>query len=204
MGEQVPVEPPGRRLRVRGILRGQRLAEPVEHRQGLVAAAAPRHGRHQRPVRALVEGVGGGYDARDVHCLGMLAPVGQHLGVLQEQAKMAFTQGLAWPFAPVLEPVLGQQVAAVQLGRRPVVLRIPGLVGSPACGFECLGVQPRHRAIRQQHDVVAQAAESSGRPGKCPAGDIERLVQVVGGRRPIAVRPQHRHQGFAVQPMAAG
>ena len=139
-----------------------------------------------------------------LHYLGVLALVRQHVGVLHEQAEMAFAQGLAWPFGPVLEPVLGQQVAAIQLSRRPIVLRIPGLVGSPARGFERIGVQPRHRAFRQQHHVVAQAAQGSGRPGECPAGDVQRLMQVVGGRCRIAVRPQHSHQGFAVQPMAAG
>ena len=83
---------------------------------------------------------------------------------------MAFAQGLAWPFGPVLEPVLGQQVAAVQLGRRPVVLRIPGLVGSPARGFEGVGVQPRHGAVRQQHHVVAQRAQGFRTSRRAPGG----------------------------------
>jgi hypothetical protein len=155
-------------------------------------------------VRAFVEGVGGGHGARDVDRLGVLGPIGQHLGVLHEKSEMAFAQGLAWSVAPVFEPVLGQQVTAVQLCRRPVVLWVPGLVGSPACGFEGIGVQPRHRAIRQQHDVVAEAAQGFGGPGEGPAGDVQRLVQVVRGRCPIAVGPQNSHQGFTVQPMAAG
>jgi hypothetical protein len=37
-----------------------------------------------------VEGVGGGYDARDAHHLGVLALARQHLGVLHKQAEMAF------------------------------------------------------------------------------------------------------------------
>jgi hypothetical protein len=150
-----------------------------------------------------MKGVSGGHGAGDVDHLGMLAQIRQHLGVFHEHAETAFVQGLAWALGPFLEPVLGQQVTAIQLGRRPKVLRVPGLVGSPARGFERIGVQPRHCAFRQQHHVVAQA-QGSGRPGECPAGDVQRLMQVVGGRCPIAVRPQHSHQGFAVQPMAAG
>ena len=73
-GEQVPVEPPGRRLGVSGVLLGQRLAESVEHRQGLVPTAARRQGRHQRPLRALVEGVGGGHRARDARPPGRARP----------------------------------------------------------------------------------------------------------------------------------
>jgi hypothetical protein len=152
-----------------------------------------------------VEGVGGGHGARDVRRLGVLAPVRQHLGVLGEQAEVAFAQGLAGRFGPVLEPVLGQQVAAVQLGRRAVVTRVPGLVGPPAGRLERVGVQPRPRALRQQHHAVAQAAQPLlGRPGEGPPGHVQRLVEVVGGRRLVAVGPQGRHQGVAVQPVPAG
>jgi hypothetical protein len=79
-----------------------------------------------------MKGVSSGHGAGDVDHLGVLAQIRQHLGVFHEQAEMAFVQGLAWTLGPFLEPVLGQQVTAIQLGRRPVVLRVPGLVGSPA------------------------------------------------------------------------
>jgi hypothetical protein len=172
VSEKVPVEPTGCRLRIGGVLLGQGLAEPVEHRQGLVAAAARRQGRHQRPLCALMKGVSGGRGAGDVDHLGVLPPIRQHLGVFHEQAEMAFSQGLAWALGPFLEPVLGQQVTAVQLGRRPVVLRVPGLPGPPAGGIEGLGVEPRHGALRQQHHVVTKTAHGVGGAGEYPPGDI--------------------------------
>jgi hypothetical protein len=155
-------------------------------------------------VRTLVEGVGGGHGAHDVDDLGVFAPFRQHLGGLHKQPEVAFAEGLPWPFGPVLEPVLGQQVTAVQLGRRPIVHRVSGPPGPPAGRVEGLRVQPRHRALRQQHDVVAEAEQAAGSPAHHAAGDVQRLVQVVGGRCPITVGPQHGHQRLAVHAMPTG
>jgi hypothetical protein len=146
-GEQVPVQPPGRRFGLGGVLLGQRLAEPVERRQGLVPAAARGQCRHQRPVRALIERVGGGHGADDVDHLHVLAQAGQHLGVLHQQPEMAFAEGLTWPLGPFLEPVFWQQVASVQRGDRPVTRRVPGPPGPQAGGVEGVRVEPRHGAL---------------------------------------------------------
>jgi hypothetical protein len=161
-GQQPAVEPPGRRLRVGGVLLGEGLTEPVERSQRLVAAAAGGQRRHQRPVRALVDGVRGDHRACDLDHLGVLAPAGQHLGVLHQQAQVALAQALAWPLGPVLEPVLGQQVAAVQRRGRAVVLRVAGLPCPQAGGLEGVGVEPRGGAVGQQHDVVAEGEQAAG------------------------------------------
>ena len=204
-GEQVPVEPPGRRLGVGGVLLGQRLAEPVERRQGLVPAAARGQGRHQRPVRALVEGVGGGHGADDVDHLGVLAP----RRTAPRRTPPAARDGVrATPrVAPRPSPRTGPRAAGRRGTARPPPdsrCGIPGLPGPPAGGVEGVGVEPRHGALRQQHDVVAQTAQGAGRPAQHPAGHVQRLVQVVGGRRGVTLGPQHGHQRLAVHPMPAG
>ena len=153
--EQLTVEPPGRRLGVGGVLLSQRLPEPIKRRQRLVPTTARGQGRHQHPVRPLVEGIGGGHRPHDVDDLGMLVPPGQHSRVLHQQAEMALAQGRTRPLGPLLEPVLRQQITPVQRSRRPIVLRVPGVAGPPAGGIEGVGVEPRHRAVRQPHDIVA-------------------------------------------------
>jgi hypothetical protein len=150
-----------------------------------------------------MEGIGGDDRPHDIDHLAMLAPFGQHRGVVHEQAEVAFAERLPRPLGPVLEPVLGQDVTPVQLGRRPVVLRGPGLPGPLAGGVEGLGVHPWRRALREQDDVVAQAEQAGPSAQRAPCA-VQRLVQVVGGRRRIAVGPQDGHHGLAVQPLAAG
>jgi hypothetical protein len=61
--------------------------------------------------------------------------------------EMAFAEGLTWPLGPFLEPVLGQQVASVQRGDRPVTRRVPGPPRPQAGGVEGVRVEPRHGAL---------------------------------------------------------
>ena len=148
MGEQVPVEPPGRRLGVGGVLLGQRLAGAGRTPPG------PRTGDRSPPGPSSASGARprgrGRRRSRRRRCRppGCARPASDNTSAYStSRPRWRSRKASRGPSAPVLEPVLGQQVAAVQLGRHPVVAGIPGLVGSPACGVEGLGVQPRHRRL---------------------------------------------------------
>ena len=200
-GQQVAIEAPGRRFGVGRKFSGEALTEPVERREGLVAPTAGGQRRHQQAVRALMEGVGRRHRAGDLGDLGVLAPLRQHLGVLDQQTQAAFTQRIPGGLGPGLELILGQQVATVQLVGRPVVAGRTRLARTPAGGPERLHVEPGHHAVGQQHDVIAQGEKNAGSGGEHAAGHVQRLVQVVDPGRRIAIGPEQGHQRFAVHPM---
>jgi hypothetical protein len=75
---------------------------------------------------------------------------------------------------------------------------------TPAGGLERLDVEPGHRAVGQQHDVLAQGEKNAGSGGEHAAGHVQRLVQVVDPGRRIAIGPEQGHQRFAVRPMPVG
>ena len=100
--------------------------------------------------------------------------------------------------------ILGQQVAAVQLAGRPVVAGSTRLARTPAGGLERLHVEPGHRAVGQQHDLLAKGEKNAGSGGEHAAGHVQRLVQVVDPGRRIAIGPQQGHQRFAVHPVPVG
>ena len=132
--------------------------------------------------------------------------------------------------APRRQPVgirqIGQQVPAVQVGRRPQAR--PRQRGCRACGGRSLELQhvDVDRAGGVQHDLFVpdrqQPVGGGAGSGECAAGHVEGLVQVSGGGGRLQVGPEpvqdlvtvaalagrqgeHRHQGLGLpQPPLPG
>ena len=116
---------------------------------------------------------------------------------------MRLAQRLPPAGRPRLVAVLGQQLAAVERGRRAEVRDRARLPGAGHRGVEGVDVDV-HPAARAQHEhVVAQGqdgrAVGAGRLER-PAGDVQGLVEVVRRRVAAAVGPQQLRGPLAVDP----
>jgi hypothetical protein len=195
-------EPPGRDVLVQPAGLGARLDAELLVQPGLelpvpaqrqVALPGERVGPDDGHDRLLAQRVGDGQPLEggrgSVRVTGRL----QLARVVEQPPGEAGVELIAPLHGPGLEPVLGQQVTAVQLDRRP---EVAGLGGQ----LEGVDVDPEVGRLQAQH-LVAQGQVLGGQR---PAGEVDGLAEVGGGRLGGQVGPEHVHQLLAVQPLPAG
>ncbi|MDP2711265.1 MAG: hypothetical protein Q8O56_08600 [Solirubrobacteraceae bacterium] len=203
-GEDLPVQPLRLGLGMIGDLALQPVAQEVVLRQRALAPPAARVEPHQLTMRALVKrildhGALQQGDGGDLVAAGAIL-----LGELDEQAEEALAQHLAAGGRPLLEAVLGQQLAAVAVDRLPQRRRLTGPLGDRGRGLELVHVDGRSRPKREH--VVREldpARRVVGVPERA-SRDVQRLSQVVGGSGRIAVRPEDLHDLLAMQASPRG
>nr|BFE70399.1 hypothetical protein GCM10020092_037000 [Actinoplanes digitatis] len=122
---------------------------------------------------------------------------------LDEQLTEEFPEFLAPRCRPVLEPVLGQQVTGVRGDRGAQAGQAAVGAGGRGEPLEVPHVDVDEAARAQHHHVVVQLHQPGVRSvaGEHAPGDVQRLVQIVRGRRDRPVRPQHVQQHVAVHPL---
>ena len=195
-------EPPGRDVLVQPAGLGARLNAELLVQPGLelpvpaqrqVALPGERVGPDDGRDRLLAQRVGGGQPLEGGRGPVQVAGRLQLARVVEQPPGEAGVELVAPLPGPGLEPVLGQQVAAVQLDRRP---EVAGL-GGPLEGVD---VDPEVGRLQAQH-LVAQGQVLGGQR---LAGEVDGLAEVGGGRLGGQVGPEHVHQLLAVQPLPAG
>lgn len=191
--QQRPVQARGLRVGLCLQLAPQRLAQLVVLRQRLLAATGRDEQPHQRAVRFLVQRIDDDDLVERLDGRPRVAVLYQPAGELEQQSEMRLAQRLAPAGCPRFVAVFGEQLAAVEGDGRVVVRELAGLAGARDRRFEGVDVD-LHRAPRVEHQhVVAQRQHVRSlravRRQRAP-GDVERLVEVVGGRLGRPVGPQ--------------
>lgn len=122
-------------------------------------------------------------------------------GQLEQQVEMLLAEQLAPVSGPILVTILGQEVAGIQVERGAVghgILATPCIGGGSLEGFD---VDPQGVPGVEAEDVVLEPriARGARRTGcECVPGSVEYLVEAIGGRRQLKVRPEEVHDLLAV------
>ena len=155
-GEQVAVQASGLRVGIGPIGLLQITAQPVVSRQCLRSTTPRRVLPHHGSYRALVQRVDREGALQGLQRLRLVPVRGRPFGQIGEEIAEAFAQLRPRPDGPVLEPVLGEQIAGVRGGRRPQIGQFTAATGVRRQLLEAPDID-LDRALRpQHHDIVAQ------------------------------------------------
>ena len=199
--QDVPVKAAGLLIRLILELLPQRLAQQMELRQRALAAARERVDTHQLAVRALVQGLVNERLVKCRECRGGVACLLVQAGEIDEQGEVALAQRLPSRRRPLVEAILGEQLAGVQVDRLPISLDARRARGLRRSRLELLDVDSEPvtgegEDIVNERDprraVLSTRVQSATR-------DEHHLAQVVRRRRRIPIGPQRLDHVLAMQ-----
>jgi hypothetical protein len=192
-GGDLLVQPACLRAGLHAQLLGQPLLQLPVAAHGEVALPGQRVRPNQTGGGRLVERVHGDQPLQRPRRAAEVA-TGLQLGrPLQQQPAEARPELLTVLLGPGLEPILGQQLPAVQVDRRG---QVPGLRRR----LECLDVHPQPLRAKLEH-LLAQP-QVLGRQRL--AGEVDGLAQVGRGRVRRQLGPEQVHELLAVQAVRRG
>ncbi len=204
VGQQLAVEAAGPRVGVGAGVAPERVPQLFVAGQRLPAAACGGQDPHQGPVAGLVQRVVGDQGPQHLDRVGLLVIVFQRLGEAQPERRAPRPQRLGRLAHPGLVAVLGQQADRGE-GERGTVVRGRAVRQGPPGGLVERVEVDVHAAVRaEQHHVVAEDDDIArgARGGQGTPYRVQRLVQVVGGGRPVQARPQKVVEPLPVQAVA--
>lgn len=205
VGEQVVVDALGLWVRVGAVRRDQIAAQALVKGQGFRSAAHCRMAAHQASDRALVQGVDRQRALQRFERLDLVPGVclSGCVGEVDEEVAEGVAELLARLGRPVFEAILGEEVAPVGSHRGTEIGEVTGGPSVRRQLLEAPYVDVDHTVGGQRDDVVTQFQQPAGRPvaREHPAGDMQRLMEVVDGRHRSTVRPQRVEEDVTVQPL---
>jgi hypothetical protein len=169
--------------------------------QGLVALAGRGVEPHQTRVRLLVRRLAR-HRLQERLDGGAVIPTSFiKRGQLEEQCRALPPEFLSPTFRPILVAIARQEVSGVKVQRRPVCRNVSGAAGLLCSLPEGFGIHPKPtiRVKGEALSVGGQVAVGDGLSLERATGDVEGLVEVVGGGPGSEVRPEEVHDLLAVK-----